>query len=159
MLPSLANSSGSALAQKPLWDTRSGQAYLGSESGWMRDGSLLVKPSRSAPLQQHCFFVIWVAGAWPQTDPQPSLPALAISEPKGKGLYPSLQTTPGRLLWGVTAQLTHNWVSSPSPRNPHLPPPTTLILFPSPPHGHSPFYFLLYHTGKAEKKSKEKEEE
>lgn len=91
--------------------------------------------------------------------PQPSLPAPAISEPKGKGLYPSLQTTPGRLLWGVTAQLTHNWVSSPSPRNPHLPPPTTLILFPSPPHGHSPFYFLLYHTGKAEKKSKEKEEE
>ena len=102
MLPSLANSSGSALAQKPLWDTRSGQAYLGSESGWMRDGSLLVKPSRSAPLQQHCFFVIWVAGAWPQADPQPSLPAPAISEPKGKGLSPSLQTTPGRLLWRVT---------------------------------------------------------
>ena len=155
MLPSLANSSGSALAQKPLWDTRSGQAYLGSESGWMRDGSLLVKPSRSAPLQQHCFFVIWVAGAWPQTDPQPSLPAPAISEPKGKGLYPCLQPTPGRLLWGVTLPSSPT-VGSPPPGNPRLPPPTTLILFPSPPHGRSPFYFLLYHTGKAEKRVRSK---
>lgn len=153
MFPSLANSSGSALAQKPLWDTRSGQAYLGSESGWMRDGSLLVKPSRSAPLQQHCFLVIWVAGVWPQTDPQPSLPSPAISEPKGKGLYPSLQTTPRQTPMGRnSAQLTHNWGSSPSPRSPHLPPPTTLILLPSPPHGHSPFYFLLCHAGKVEKR-------
>lgn len=55
-----------------------------------------------------------------------------------------------------SAQLTHNWVSSPPPRNPHLLPPTTLILFPSPPHGHSPFYFLLYHTGKAEKRVRRK---
>ncbi|TNN77851.1 hypothetical protein EYF80_011908 [Liparis tanakae] len=44
MLSSLANSSGRALAQKPLWATRSGQAYLGRLSGFILDGSLAVKP-------------------------------------------------------------------------------------------------------------------
>lgn len=58
MLPSLENSSGSALAQNPLWDTRSGQAYLGRLSGFILEGSLEVNPKRKAPLQQHCFLVI-----------------------------------------------------------------------------------------------------
>lgn len=65
-LPSLASSSGSALAQNPFWDTRSGHAYLGRLSGLMRDGSLEVKPRRRAPLQQHCFFVICTASKYPQ---------------------------------------------------------------------------------------------
>lgn len=58
-VPSLDSSSGSAFAQKPLCETRSGQAYLGKVSGLILDGSLHVKPRRRAPLQQHCFLVIW----------------------------------------------------------------------------------------------------
>lgn len=97
MLPSLANSSGSALAQKPLWETRSGQAYLGSESGWMREGSLLVKPRRSAPLQQHCFLVIWTAGGWPQTARSPAQPLAHFREPTRKGLAPLCRPPPWRV--------------------------------------------------------------
>lgn len=58
MFPSFANSSGRALAQKPLWETKSGHAYFGRVSGLILDGSLEVNPSRRAPLQQHCFLVI-----------------------------------------------------------------------------------------------------
>lgn len=90
-MPSLANSSGSALAQKPLWETRSGQAYLGSESGWMREGSLLVKPRRSAPLQQHCFLVIWTVAGWPQTARSPAQPCPAsppLQQAPGEGSVP-----------------------------------------------------------------------
>lgn len=58
MFPSFANSSGRALAQNPLWETKSGHAYFGRVSGLILDGSLEVKPSRRAPLQQHCFLVI-----------------------------------------------------------------------------------------------------
>ena len=130
MLPSLANSSGSALAQKPLWDTRSGQAYLGSESGWIRDGSLLVKPSRSAPLQQHCFLVIWAAGGWPQTAPSPASPPPSVS-PRGRGCALLCRPPPDRLLWGVTPPSSPAiWAPLPPPGAPtsrvrassHLPP-------------------------------------
>lgn len=59
MFPSLDSSSGRAFAQKPLCETKSGQAYFGKVSGLILDGSLDVKPRRRAPLQQHCFLVIW----------------------------------------------------------------------------------------------------
>lgn len=112
-MPSFANSSGSALAQKPLWDTRSGQAYLGRESGWMREGSLLVKPRRRAPLQQHCFLVIWAVGGRPQTAASPARPLPHLSKPQGKGARPSPQTTPR---WGITLPSSSTiWAPFPPP--------------------------------------------
>ena len=75
---------------------------------------------------------------------------------QGEGTVPLSAAHPRQTPMGSnSAQLTHSWVSPP-PGNPRLPPPTTLILFPSPPHGRSPFYFLLYHTGKAEKRVRSK---
>lgn len=152
MLPSFANSSGSALAQKPLWDTRSGQAYLGRESGWMREGSLLVKPRRRAPLQQHCFLVIWAVGSQPQIAPSPAQSLPHLSKPQGKEASPSPQTTPRQAPVGHhTAQLAHHLGSLPTPRSF----PTSLARGLSP----WPLPSPLVTQGRLRKKEKKEEEE
>lgn len=87
--------------------------------------------------------------------PAPSPGSPHLREPKGKGVRPSLQTTPRHAsVRSPTAQLAHHWGSFLSLRN--LP---TRLERPSDSHGHFlPGTFLLCHAGKVEKGVKKREE-
>lgn len=106
---------------------------------------MLVKPRRRAPLQQHCFLVIWAEGSWPQT-------ASRSLSGSPRGRERALLRRPPPM--GVTSpRITHHSGSFPSPRSP----PTSLVRATGP-HGHSPPPFLLCHTGKVEKGVRKREE-